>query len=144
MVIRRRPPSHAFSVLLVDDDPDARRIYSEYLRMKGWVVFTAVDGRSGIDKAIDLAPELIVLDLAMPRVDGWTVLKHLRGSSFTAHIPIIVLTALTNARDEAFHAGCDAFLTKPCVPEVLWLQLCALVRSEADAHPRKGRGPATV
>jgi len=96
--------------------------------MKGWVAFTANDGRSGIDKATELTPDLVVLDLAMPKVDGWTVLKYLRESSWTDRIPIVVVSALTTMRDEAFHFGCDAFLTKPCSPEVVWRQLRALTR----------------
>ena len=117
-------------MLVVDDDPDARRMYSEYLRSKGWTAFTASDGRAGLDKVNDLTPDLVVLDLAMPRVDGWTVLKQLRESSWTARIPIIVITALQDARDEALRAGCDAYLAKPCTPDVLWLQICALINPE--------------
>src|SRR5437763_260573 len=116
------------TVLVIDDDPDTRRIFAQYLQMKGWAVFTAPDGRSGIDKSTELGPDAIVLDLAMPRVDGWTVLKHLRGSSWTANIPVVVVSGLSGARDEAFHVGCDAFLLKPCPPEVLWLQIRALFR----------------
>lgn len=125
---KRRPFREPLSVLVIDDDADTRRIYSEYLRIKGWVVFTADDGRSGLDKSIDLRPDVVVLDLAMPRVDGWTVLKHLRESSWTTTIPVVVVSALSGVRDEAFHAGCDAFLMKPCPPEVLWLQIRALFR----------------
>ena len=96
--------------------------------MKGWTVFTAPDGRLGLNKTSELVPDVIVLDLAMPRVDGWTVLKHVRQSSVTSRIPIVVVSALTEARDEAFQAGCDAYLTKPCPPEVLYLQIRALTR----------------
>jgi CheY-like chemotaxis protein len=120
----RLPPT----ILVVDDDADARVIYSEYLRAHGWLTFTAVDGRSALDKVAELAPDAIVLDLAMPRVDGWTVLKHLRDSSWTATIPVVVVTASMTARDEAFEAGCDAFLLKPCPPETLLLQLRGLFR----------------
>lgn len=134
MVISRRGTERSVAILVVDDDVDARRIYSEYLRMKGWAVYTAADGRSGLDKAAELTPDAIVLDLAMPRVDGWTVLKQLRGSSWTANIPVVVLTAVTNVRDEAFHAGCDAYLVKPCPPEVLWFQVCSLFRAQANAR----------
>jgi DNA-binding response OmpR family regulator len=121
-------------VLIVDDDADARRIYSEYLRAKGWATFTAADGRLGIDKATDLLPDVVVLDIAMPRIDGWTVLKHLRESSWTAQTPIVVVTALMEARDEAFHAGCDAYLAKPCPPEVLRLQIRSLFRVLPEAR----------
>src|SRR5437870_5386320 len=71
--------SHAGSaptILVVDDDADSRLIYSEYLRAQGWLAFTAADGRGALDKIDELNPDGVVLDLAMPRVDGWTVLKH--------------------------------------------------------------------
>jgi DNA-binding response OmpR family regulator len=121
------------TVLVVDDDPDARRMYSEFLRAKGWTTFTASDGRAGLDKVNDLTPDLVVLDLAMPRVDGWTVLKQLRESSWTARVPVIVVTALLDTRDEALRAGCAAYLSKPCTPDVLWLQICALINPELSA-----------
>lgn len=124
---KRRPPAEPV-VLIVDDDVDARRMYGEYLRSKGWSVLTAADGRSGIDKANDLKPDAIVLDLAMPRVDGWTVLKQLRESSWTSHIPILVVSAVHDTRDEALRTGADAYLAKPCAPDVVWIQLAALLR----------------
>ena len=108
-------------------------MYAEFLRTRGWTVFTASDGRTGIDKACDLTPDLVVLDLAMPRVDGWTVLKQLRESSWTARIPIVVMTAMQDARDQALRAGADAYLSKPCLPDVLWLQICALLDPELSA-----------
>jgi len=129
---RRRTPTEPPAVIVIDDDGDARRIYSEYLRMKGLTVFTAPDGRYGLNKTTELVPDVIVLDLAMPRVDGWTVLKHVRQSSVTSRIPVVVVSALTEARDQAFEAGCDAYLTKPCPPEVLYLQIRALTRLQAE------------
>src|ERR1043166_8537387 len=126
---KRRFKTDPLSALIVDDDPDARRMYSDYLKSKGLTCYTAGDGRAGIDKANDLKPDVIVLDLAMPRVDGWTVLKHMRGSSWPAPITIVVVTALVTTRDEAFQAGCDAYLTKPCPPEIVWLQIRALLRA---------------
>ena len=116
------------TVLIVDDDADARRMYGEYMRSKGWTVFSAADGRSGLDKATDLKPDAIVLDLAMPRVDGWTVLKHLRESSWTTQIPVVVLSAIHDVRDEAMRTGADAYLAKPCSPDVVWMQVNALLR----------------
>lgn len=134
----RRSRRQSPTILVADDDADARLIYSEYLRAKGWVVITASDGRAAIDKAMDLIPDAVVLDLAMPRVDGWTALKLLRESSWTAGIPIVVLTALTDARDQAFEAGCDAYLAKPCSPDVLWMQLRRLFR--LHPHTRTAYG----
>ena len=131
---KRRAAGLPPTILVVDDDADSRLIYSEYLRAQGWLTFTASDGRSALDKVAELAPDAIVLDLAMPRVDGWTVLKHLRESSWTTNIPVVVVTASMTARDEAFQAGCDAFLLKPCPPETLLLQLRGLFRIRPNAR----------
>jgi CheY-like chemotaxis protein len=115
-------------VLVVDDDPDARMIYSTYLRAMGCEVFTANDGRAGIEKAIDLLPDIIVMDLAMPRVDGWEAIRRLGESSWTREIPIIAVSAVAVSRETAFNAGCKAYLTKPCEPHVLWAQIRVLLK----------------
>jgi DNA-binding response OmpR family regulator len=131
----RRRTLEAPAVIVIEDDIDARRMYSEYLRSRGWTVFTAADGRSGLNKTTELTPDALVLDLAMPIVDGWTVLKHVRESSLTAHIPVVVVSAVSEARDDAFAAGCDAYLVKPCAPDVVYLQLRALMRLRGDVLP---------
>ena len=131
----KRRPSESPAVIVIDDDADARRIYSEFLRAKGFTVFTAPDGRTGLTKTVELLPDVIVLDLAMPKVDGWTVLKHVRESSLTAHIPVVVVSAMSDVRDAAFDAGCDAYLMKPCGPDVLYLQLRALMRLRGESIP---------
>ena len=142
---RFKPPTAetALAVLVVEDDPDTRRLYSDYLRLKGWLVFTANDGRSGLDKVLDLTPDVVVLDLAMPRVDGWTMITHLRESSWTEQILIVVVSALADVRDEAFQFGCDAFLAKPCPPDVLWQQIRALTRLSQDLKPGQSRRTAS-
>jgi two-component system, cell cycle response regulator DivK len=131
---KRRSSEEPLAVLIIEDDGDMRQIYAEYLRQHGCTVFTAPDGRAGLDKIDSLKPDVIVLDLAMPRVDGWTVLKHLRESSWTASIPVVVVSASIVARDDAFQAGCDAFLLKPCPPETLLLQLRGLFRIRPTAR----------
>jgi DNA-binding response OmpR family regulator len=127
-MLPRNPASEPLAVLVIEDDGDARHIYSEFLRSKRYRVFTAIDGRMGLNKISELRPDVIVLDLAMPRVDGWTVLQHVRESSVTAGIAVVVVSAVTDARDAAFSAGCDAYLEKPCSPETLFLQIRALTR----------------
>ena len=114
--------------LVVDDDLDARTIYATYLRAMGCDVFTADDGRPAIDKAVDLLPDIIVMDLAMPRLDGWEAIRQLHESSWTQLIPIIAVSAVPVSRQTAFEAGADAYLTKPCEPQVLWSQIRALLR----------------
>jgi DNA-binding response OmpR family regulator len=130
----KRRPTDPQCVLIIEDDPDARHIYAEYLRMKGWTAFAAGDGRVGLNKAMELTPDVVVLDLAMPRVDGWTVLKQLRASSMTAQMTIVVVSAMPDTRDSALEAGADAYLAKPCSPDVLYQQLRALARLRATAE----------
>ena len=132
------------TVLVIEDDADARRMYADFLRLKGWLVFTAADGRTGIDKTTDLAPDVVVVDLAMPRVDGWTVLQQLKESSWTAEIPIVVVSAVSDARDRALEAGADAVLAKPCTPQVLWMQIRALLSLRSSLDRRGSRRSASV
>ena len=117
----------SISVLIVDDDRDARAMYGLYLRHVGCKVRTARDGHVAITKANHFPPEVIVMDLAMPRLDGWTASKWLKASPATAHIPIIALSAAPMAREDARAAGCDGFLAKPCQPDLLWWEIQALL-----------------
>jgi CheY-like chemotaxis protein len=114
-------------VLVVDDDEDARTIYSSYLTHVGCDVRTASDGRMAIDAATHWAPDVIVMDLAMPNVDGWTASKRLKASPATRYIPIIALSAVQMGREGARAAGCDAYLAKPCLPDLLWWEIRALL-----------------
>jgi two-component system cell cycle response regulator DivK len=114
-------------VLVVDDDEDARTIYSTYLAHVGCDVRTAIDGRSAIDTATHWGPDVIVMDLAMPNVDGWTASKRLKASPTTRYIPIIALSAVQMGREGARAAGCDAYLAKPCLPDLLWWEIRALL-----------------
>lgn len=115
-------------ILVVDDDLDARTIYSTYLRAMGCDVSTAEDGRFAVTKATELLPDIIVMDLAMPRVNGWEAIRRLHESSWTRQIPIIAVSAVPLSRQTAFDAGCNAYLTKPCEPQVLWFQIRALLK----------------
>ena len=115
-------------MLVVDDDFDARSIFSFYLRAVGCNVFVASDGRTALDKADELAPDVIVMDLAMPRLDGWEAIRRLRQSSWTREIPIIAVSAVPLSRETAFEAGCDVYLTKPCEPDVLWTEIRNLLQ----------------
>jgi DNA-binding response OmpR family regulator len=133
MLTTKRRPAEAPCAIVIEDDADTRQMYSEFLRTKGWTVFSAADGRSGLNKTIELTPNAVVLDLAMPRVDGWTVLQQLRESSMTAQLVVVVVSALPDARDRAIEAGADVYLSKPCAPEVLYLQLRALMRLRGAA-----------
>src|SRR6266545_3734064 len=105
-------------VLLVDDIEDCRDVYGQFLRFTGYEVVEATDGYEALATAVALAPDAIVMDLWLPRIDGWESIRRLKASPATASIPILVLTgdAYAQARPEAEDAGCQAYLVKPCLP----------------------------
>jgi two-component system, cell cycle response regulator DivK len=105
-------------ILVVDDYEDTRRIYTEYLRFAGFRVEFAADGAEAIKKARALIPEVIVMDLAMPNVDGWTATRALKADVRTKNIYVMAVTGFTEDehRLSAWRAGCDAFLAKPVLP----------------------------
>ena len=108
-------------VLLVDDYPDAREMYAEYLRYSGYDVIEAVDGMDALRRANAESPDIIVMDLSLPIIDGWEATRRLKADARTSSIPVVVLTghALAGISEGAKLAGCDAFVTKPCLPEDL-------------------------
>ena len=112
---RSRPPL----VLVADDNADARDIYSTYFEYAGFRVAMAADGREVIARTRDLRPDVVLLDLSMPGIDGWQAARALRADPRTQHVIIIALTghALKGSDRAAFEAGCDRYLIKPCLPE---------------------------
>src|SRR5207237_1936607 len=108
-------------ILVVDDFEDNREMYTQSLRFNGYRVAEAVDGLDALTKSAALQPDLIVMDLSLPRLDGWEATRRLKGNSNTAHIPILACTAhaFGSAVERALIAGCDAYLVKPCLPEGL-------------------------
>ena len=109
-------------VLIADDNADTREMYALYLNMSGYLVETAVDGHEAVIKARTLRPDLIVMDLHMPRLDGWGAIRDLQSSVVTASIPIIVVTGhdlKEYLKSAAFAVGACSFLLKPCFPERL-------------------------
>src|SRR5262249_41925910 len=108
-------------VLLVDDYPDAREMYTEYLEFSGFDVIEAGNGIEALERAADSAPDIILMDLSLPVMDGWEATRRLKADQATADIPIVALTghALAGILEGAKKAGCDAFVTKPGLPEDL-------------------------
>jgi two-component system cell cycle response regulator DivK len=119
--ILRRPPV----ALLVDDGFDSRDMYGEMLRIGGFRVLEATDGADGLAVALGQKPDVIVMDLCMPRMDGWEAVRRLRSDPRTRTIPVVVLTAL--GWQGAVELDCDAYLVKPCLPFDLLGVLDALV-----------------
>ena len=111
-------------VLVVDDYKDTRELYAEYIRMSGIAVETAADGFEGIEKAILLRPDAIVMDLSMPHIDGFETVRVLRGHERTKQIPVLALTgALLDSEGRAQEEGFSACLRKPCLPQYLLHEL---------------------
>jgi CheY-like chemotaxis protein len=108
-------------VLLVDDFEDNRAMYAEFLRYSGFDVVEASNGAEAIEKATSMLPDIIVMDLSLPVLDGWEATRRLRQVPSTHDIPILALTghALDEHSQGARDAGCNGFLAKPCLPEVL-------------------------
>ena len=108
-------------VLVVDDHAEGREICARLLEQAGFRVATAINGLDGLVKALTLRPNVIVMDLAMPDLDGLDCTRQLAASSLTRDIPVIVLTAhgTPEARALALAAGCRGFMVKPFLPALL-------------------------
>lgn len=106
------------TVLVVEDDTDTRTIWSTILQHNGYRVLEAADGSEGVTSAREHRPDLIVMNLAMPRLDGLSCTTLLRRDPTTMEIPIIACTGFIReeGEDDAEDAGCDGYLEKPCEP----------------------------
>lgn len=115
------------SVLLIDDDQELATMLSEYLLAEGFNVELAHDGQSGVDKALALTPDVVVLDVMMPILDGFGTLQKLRKSS---QVPVLMLTAKGEDIDRiiGLEMGADDYLAKPCNPRELVARLKAILR----------------
>ena len=111
----------AARILVVEDDADNRRIVVKVLTMAGHGTLEAPDGQSAIAIARQEHPDVIIMDLALPGMDGWEASRRLKADPETADIPIIALTAFAMRGDEerAREAGCDDYLSKPCRPQTI-------------------------
>ena len=116
---------HGPLILVVDDYQDAREMYAEYLQYSGFRVAEAKNGNEAVAQARSLKPDLILMDLSLPGMDGWEATRVLKADEATKHIPIVALTghALAGASEGARKAGCDSFVTKPCLPDDLVVEV---------------------
>ena len=102
-------------ILLVEDNEMNRDMLTRRLERKGFEVVIAVDGQAGVDMATTANPDLVLMDLSLPVMDGWEAARHIKADPATQSIPVIALTAHAMAGDEqkALEAGCDDYDTKP-------------------------------
>ncbi len=113
-------------VLVVDDDEVIRQLIAVNLTLEGFEVFTAVDGQDCLDKVVELQPDVITLDVMMPRLDGWVTATQLRRNPATARIKVVLITARAQEDDRD---RVDAYLTKPFDPA----EMIRVVRELAGA-----------
>jgi CheY-like chemotaxis protein len=129
-------------VLIVDDYEDNREMYSQYLQFAGLRVAEAANGKEALSKTAELMPDLIVMDLSLPGVDGWQATRLIKDDPKTRDILVLALTghALEGASQGAKDAGCDGFLTKPCLPEDLCREIQRMLAgagARSKAKPRR-------
>jgi two-component system, cell cycle response regulator DivK len=128
-------------VLVVDDVEHGREIFAEYMEFRGFRVATAADGLEALEKAFELRPDIILMDLSLPLLDGWEATRRLKQDDRTRDIPVIALTAhaLVSAHERAIEAGCNSVVTKPCLPRDLETevrrQLASRIPQEMDGKP---------
>lgn len=124
-------------ILVIDDDPAITELVSINLEMAGYTTVQAEDGIKGQALALQMQPDLIMLDLMLPKVDGFTVCQRLRRDERTANIPVLMLTALGQTQDkvDGFNAGADDYLTKPFEVEEMLARVKALLRRSERITP---------
>ncbi len=122
------------TILLVEDHQEIWDFLSRRLKRRGYEVVVAQDGQEGLDKARAEKPDLLLLDMNLPVMDGWTVAQTLKGDSATKGIPIIALTAhaMSGDREKAINAGCDDYHAKPVDFSQLLSQIEAALTSRSE------------
>jgi two-component system, cell cycle response regulator DivK len=108
-------------VLIVEDQSELRRLYAQQFAISGFDVIEAENGADAITHTTAQAPDVVLMDLSLPVVDGWEATRRLKSDARTAHIPVVALTAHDGSGElqRATRAGCDWFVPKPCPPDAL-------------------------
>lgn len=121
-------------ILVIDDEPDVLLLCRVNLEFAGHEVIDAMDSESGLKAAVEQAPDLVLLDIMLPRKDGLSLLKELREDPRTANLPVVLLTAKTQGADQltGFQSGADEYITKPFSPAVLINTIEAVFRMSPE------------
>lgn len=132
------------TILLVEDNEDNRIIYATALRYAGYSVLEAITGTEGVRQARDEKPDLILMDISVPELDGWEATVILKADPATKHIPIIAVTAHALPEDEerSREVGCDGYLAKPVPPGALIAEVDRRLGKTTPSYtPRLGTAP---
>lgn len=129
-------------ILLVEDQADLRRLYAEQLSLSGFDVSEAGDGLTAVVQALEHVPDVVLMDLSLPGIDGWEATRRIKADSRTATIPVIALTAYDGAGEleRATRAGCEWFVPKPCPPAALIAEIKRVLSGDYGTRTRSASG----
>ena len=122
------------TVLVIEDNPDNMTLICDILKLNGCATKQATSGLQGYKLAKELIPDYIILDIQLPDIDGYSVLKKIRGNNQTINIPVIAMTsyAMAGDKDRLLNAGCDGYIEKPIDPGIVMDQ----IRQAIDRHTK--------
>ena len=128
-------------VLVVDDEPDVLLLCRVNLEFEGYEVSTAPDGEAGLDACRELRPDVVLLDVMMPKMDGWQVLEAIKGDDDLAHIPVVMLTAKVQDEDQirGWSAGAAEYITKPFSPLSLSQVIGDVITNDPEEEEHRRR-----
>ena len=117
----QRNPTERKVILVAEDADDVREMYRAWMELANLEIIEAIDGVQAVELTRQRQPDAILMDLSMPRLDGWEACRRLKADPKTRHIPIIAISAhgYSDAKRRALEAGCDCFVGKPCTPDTL-------------------------
>jgi CheY-like chemotaxis protein len=120
-------------ILIVEDQPELRQLYVQQLTMSGFDVIEAGNGEDAIASTSAQLPDVVLMDLSIPIVDGWEATRRLKNNQRTAHIPVVALTAHDGSGElqRATTAGCDWFVPKPCPPDALITEVRRVLKNRS-------------
>jgi DNA-binding response OmpR family regulator len=126
------------TIIYIEDDPEMIDLVTLILRPKGFTVKGANGGREGLDKVVQEKPDLVLLDLMMPDMDGWEVYHQLKANEMTSHTPVIIITARAQAIDQVlglYIARVDDYISKPFHPQQLVESIQKVLTRKGSANP---------
>lgn len=129
-------------LLLIDDDPNLILLVKDYLEFRGYEVVTAENGREALEVLENDIPDMIICDVMMPEMDGYSLVKHVREDPRTSWVPVLFLSAKGQSQDrvKGLNTGADVYMVKPFEPEELVAQVESSLKSAARMAERPGRG----